>query len=110
MVMSWSKYSYAARSQTMEERFWSRVDKNGPTPDCRPDLGNCWLWLAGKFSNGYGAFGFNGKLRRAHHFLIGIPEKPLVTDHLCRTPACVRPTHLEIVTQRTNLIRGLRPE
>jgi len=30
----------------------------------------------------------------------------LVLDHLCRVRACVRPGHLEAVTQRVNLLRG----
>jgi hypothetical protein len=28
-------------------------------------------------------------------------------DHLCRTPACVNPAHLEAVTPRTNWERGI---
>jgi|SRR5262252_289048 len=35
----------------------------------------------------------------------GIP-KPLVIDHLCKNPKCVNPTHLELVTQRENVLRG----
>lgn len=34
-----------------------------------------------------------------------IPEG-LVIDHLCRTPVCVRPDHLEAVTQQENMRRG----
>ncbi|NED52837.1 HNH endonuclease, partial [Micromonospora aurantiaca] len=29
-----------------------------------------------------------------------------VTDHLCRNRACVNVTHLEIVTNRINILRG----
>jgi hypothetical protein len=36
-----------------------------------------------------------------------IPEG-LVLDHLCRTPACVNPDHLEPVTNHENILRGNR--
>ncbi len=26
------------------QKFWTYVDKNGPIPEGRPDLGSCWLW------------------------------------------------------------------
>jgi hypothetical protein len=30
----------------------------------------------------------------------------MVLDHLCKTPACVNPDHLEAITQRQNALRG----
>jgi hypothetical protein len=30
-------------------------------------------------------------------------------DHLCRTRACVRPSHLEPVTPQENCLRGISP-
>jgi hypothetical protein len=30
--------------KTLEERFWEKVDKNGPVPAHRPELGPCWVW------------------------------------------------------------------
>jgi hypothetical protein len=39
---------------TPSERFWAKVDKNGPIPAYRPDLGPCWLWTASKRADGYG--------------------------------------------------------
>jgi hypothetical protein len=35
-------------NQRSEFRFWSKVQKAG--------VNECWLWLAGFFPNGYGAF------------------------------------------------------
>lgn len=29
------------------QRFWSKVDKGGPVPPHRLELGPCWLWIAG---------------------------------------------------------------
>lgn len=50
---------------TLEERFWSKVDRNGPVPEHRPDLGPCWLWTAYVDAHGYGVFsvpvGENGR-------------------------------------------------
>lgn len=40
--------------RTIEERFWAKVDKNGPMPEGRPDLGPCWLWTAAKIHCPYG--------------------------------------------------------
>jgi hypothetical protein len=87
----------------IEERFWEKVDKSGG-----PDA--CWLWLAHKGNKGYGSFAVNGREPRAHRwayerFVGPIPEG-LLLDHLCRTPACVNPAHLEPVTNLENLRRG----
>lgn len=34
-------------------------------------------------------------------------EEGLVVDHLCRNKLCVRPDHLEAVSQSTNVRRGI---
>lgn len=88
--------------RTVEERFWSKVAKG------KPD--ECWPWLAWKTHNGYGSFGYRGHEVRAHRFVfylsgITIPEG-YEPDHLCYNRDCINPAHLEIVTQRENIIRG----
>ena len=97
------------------ERFWPRVDKNGPIPNYAPHLGPCWIWTGAISSVGYGAFGaerVNGRNRNAlaHRFayeqLVGPIPEGLVLDHLCRVTRCVNPVHLEPVTHRENLDRG----
>lgn len=40
------------------KRFWSKVDKDGPIPAHKPELGQCWVWTASKNNAGYGRFGF----------------------------------------------------
>ena len=70
----------------------------------------CWEWTAGK-SYGYGQFAVRrGHNQAAHRFAyelwVGPIPEGLVLDHLCRNTACVRPSHLEPVTQRTNVLRG----
>lgn len=80
-------------------RFWSRVQK---TP-------NCWNWT-GALNRGYGSFLFFRKRYSAHRFafeqIIGKVRNGLILDHLCRNRKCVRPDHLEPVTNLENLLRG----
>lgn len=92
---------------TTEERFWSKVDKNGPIPSNRPELGNCWIWT-GAFTRAYGAFrDEQSRMVKAHVWAFGGKPGGFVLDHLCRTPACVRKTHLELVTPAENTLRGV---
>jgi hypothetical protein len=99
--------------KTLDERFWEKVDKDGPIPDSAPELGNCWIWTAGKFSEDYGAFRVGKRTRRAHavayELVIGPIPDGHVPDHLCRNHPCVRPSHLEAVTNRENVLRGTAP-
>jgi len=74
-----------------------------------PNTG-CWLWTAASCDKGYGCFGYNNKVQKAHRvtyqvFKGHIPEKYHI-DHLCRTPSCVNPSHLEAVTHLENVRRG----
>lgn len=109
------------RGKSPEERFWAKVNKNGPVPEHRPDLGSCWEWTAA-LTNGYGAFGIASTpdrpnqwrgIVRAHRFsyelLIGPIPDGLDIDHLCRNTVCVRVTHLEAVPHRINIRRGISP-
>jgi len=41
-------------SSTFLKRFWSKVDKNGPIPQHKPELGPCWVWTGAKMERGYG--------------------------------------------------------
>ncbi len=83
-------------------RFWSKVDRRGDD--------ECWLWLGQLDRRGYGRMWLQGKKRGAHRisywFFRGEPTDGLVIDHLCRTPSCVNPSHLEEVTQKENNKRG----
>lgn len=93
--------------RTLQERFWSKVNTKGPLPMDRPKLGNCWVWTAGKFTSGYGAIGYEGKTVAAHRlsWLMAHGAWPTAQiNHLCRNRACVRPSHLEDVSCRENLL------
>jgi hypothetical protein len=47
--------------------------------------------------------------RVAYELLVGPVPDGLVLDHLCRNRACCNPAHLEPVTMRENLRRGVSP-
>jgi hypothetical protein len=95
---------------SLEERFWSKVDKNGPIPAHRPELGPCWLWTARISTGGYGAFQIGKRPISAHVAAWELVHGPIPTgverDHLCRVRRCVRPDHLEPVTHQENVLRG----
>ena len=89
--------------------FWSHVDKNGPIPKVRPELGNCWIWTGWKYPRGYGKLRHGKKYKRAHRVAYEEINGPLAEglqpDHLCFVTSCVRPTHLEAVTEKENIRR-----
>jgi hypothetical protein len=93
--------------------FWRRVNQNGPVPAHRPELGPCWVWKGSIGSNGYANIiaGPDGTRRRPHVIsylaLVGPIAPGLDIDHLCRNTACLNPRHLEAVTHRVNMLRGV---
>lgn len=83
---------------TVHERFWSKVDKSG----------DCWLWTAAKYSNGYGHFGIDAERgaiahRYAWEQIVGPIPSDLVLDHTCHERACVNPAHLRHATIKQNI-------
>jgi hypothetical protein len=94
------------------ERFWSRVNKDGPVPEHLPELGQCWLWMGG-LARGYGHFSDEGRKHVGAHCwayeqLVGPIPDGLTLDHLCHNKRCVNPAHLEPVSRGENSRRGQR--
>ncbi len=69
----------------------------------------CWLWTASVSRDGYGKFGHGGRAHRvAYEMFIGDIEPGLMVCHSCDTPACVRPSHLWVGTNRENQLDARR--
>jgi hypothetical protein len=70
----------------------------------------CWIWSRALDGKGYGAVWRDGRIIGAHRYVYEALMRPipkgLQLDHLCRTPACVNPDHLEPVTQTENIRRS----
>ena len=73
----------------------------------------CWIWMASHTKEGYGTTSWHGKQNVAHRVIWSIVNGPiplgLHIDHLCRVRPCVNPAHMELVTQRENILRGVGP-
>lgn len=73
-------------------------------------VGEC-LVHQNKHHTGYAYIRINGERFPAHRTIKAVatgknpPE--LVTDHLCRVTACIRPSHLEFVDNIENVRRGI---
>lgn len=94
-----------------KERFQEKFVVNVAT--------GCHIWIASSRSNAggikYGQFAVrrNGKCatmkasRFAYIMAHGDIPHGMVIDHLCRNTMCVNPLHLEAVTTKENIRRGL---
>ena len=76
--------------------------------------GECWLWTGYRLKGGYGQIKYRNRSHLAHRIayelVVGPIPAGMTIDHLCRIPACLNPSHLEPVSMRENILRGMRPE
>lgn len=85
-----------------EERPWAYVTCDTAT--------HCWPWQGALDRHGYGKITMRGVRYKAHQYFLSsagvqIPSG-MVIDHLCRVRHCVNPAHMEVVTVKTNTLRG----
>lgn len=71
----------------------------------------CLLWIGAISDTGYGNFWDGEKKVLVHRynyeFFNGRIPEGLVIDHKCRVRCCVNTNHLEVVTQKENIRRGI---
>lgn len=80
-------------------------------------IGECWIWTGFCNPRGYGTIHFVGAdggpkttrliHRAVYELLVGPIPEGLTLDHLCRVRNCINPAHLEPVSNRTNILRGV---
>lgn len=91
-------------------RFWSKVDKNGPT---QPHMeSQCWVWKSNKCKGGYGLFKLVGKTTKTHRIAWIIANGPIPNNgsfhgicvcHRCDRRDCCRPDHFFLGAQKDNI-------
>lgn len=101
--------------ESRRQELWRLIDKSS----------GCWIFTGSIRRDGYGTIRYDGRSRPVHRVVYELLVAPipdgLQLDHLCHTNdescdggvecphrACVNPDHLEPVTHRENIRRGVK--
>ena len=70
----------------------------------------CLIWLGATYRGGYGHIGVDGRMHKVHRIVFENGVGPIpdgyVINHVCSVRLCVRPEHLEAVSQRENVLHS----
>lgn len=97
--------TYAERRRGLHEQIVFALRNHRVNED------GCWIWLGPKYRGTYGKFMAKRRHILAHRASYEVSVGPIpqgfVIDHLCRIPLCINPAHLEAVSNKENLLRGI---
>ena len=68
--------------------------------------GGCWQWQGNMNTDGYGRFGYNGKVIKAHRASWLIFKGEIGYSHVlhvCDNKGCINPRHLKLGTHKQNV-------
>lgn len=92
-----------------ENRFWIKIDIRGHD--------ECWEWQASIGADGYGTFWYRDVTRRAHRIAVILSPRfdaeslddinGDVVKHSCDNHRCCNPQHLNLGSQRGNIIEAI---
>lgn len=102
-----STFCAGSAPRPIANRFWEKVNRHGPIPKHRPELGPCWMWLGARHPKGYGDFrrAAGRPTERAHRIAweLTFGSRPsMMVLHQCDNPPCVRTSHLFLGTAFDN--------
>jgi hypothetical protein len=103
-----------SRRELSERESPRKVDMKLLFSKCIPEPNSgCWIWTYSLNKHGYAnLYMGQGRSKMAHiltyELMHGSIPKGFQLDHLCRIRCCINPDHLEAVSPKENVRRGLR--